>query len=70
MRERQEAIIFAEVLLKEALVGAGRRVAGRELKALQALDRRLRDRLGGAAPRRDGGDGAAAADVHEVPRLR
>ena len=78
MRERQEAIIFAEVLLKEALVGAGRRVAGRELKALQAreergdarLDRRLRPRLERADPPRDGGDGATAADVHAVPRLR
>ena len=41
VRERQEALIFAEVLLEEALVGAGRRVAGRELEALQVRERPL-----------------------------
>ena len=40
MRERQEAFLCAEELLEEALVGAGRRVAGRELEALQAREER------------------------------
>ena len=40
MRERQEALIVSEELLEEALVGAGRRVAGRELEALQAREER------------------------------
>ena len=40
MRERQEALLGAEELLEEALVGAGRRVAGRELEALQAREER------------------------------
>ena len=46
MRERQEALLGAEELLEEALVAAGRRVAGRELEALQA-----REELGEAALR-------------------
>ena len=40
MRERQEAFLCAEELLEEALVGAGRGVAGRELEALQAREER------------------------------
>ena len=40
VRERQEALLGAEELLEEALVGAGRRVAGRELEALQAREER------------------------------
>ena len=40
MRERQEALLGAEELLEEALVGAGRGVAACELEALQAREER------------------------------
>ena len=40
VRERQEALLGAEELLEEALVGAGRGVAARELEALQAREER------------------------------
>jgi len=40
VRERQEALLALEVSLEEALVGAGRGVAGCELEALQAREER------------------------------
>ena len=43
MRERQEALLGAEELLEEALVGASRGVAGRELEALQTREERRRE---------------------------